>query len=97
MEKELFKKAMNGVTPISEKKHIEKISKIELPEGFKKKDDAETLKKLEDLVKYGKGLMFLIHRNTSKAQGIMSIRRLRGVFIREIIQYRHLLISTVSS
>jgi DNA-nicking Smr family endonuclease len=55
LEKELFKKAMNGVTPISEKKHIEKISKIELPEGFKKKDDAETLKKLEDLVKYGKG------------------------------------------
>jgi len=55
LEKELFKKAMDGVTPISEKKHIEKISKIELPEGFKKKDDAETLKKLEDLVKYGKG------------------------------------------
>ena len=55
LEKELFKKAMDGVTPIKEKKHIEKISRIELPEGYKKKDDAETLKKLEDLVKYGKG------------------------------------------
>jgi DNA-nicking Smr family endonuclease len=55
LEKDLFKKAMDGVTPISEKKYIEKISKIELPEGFKKKDDAETLKRLEDLVKYGTG------------------------------------------
>jgi DNA-nicking Smr family endonuclease len=55
LEEELFKKAMDGVTPIMEKKQIEKISKIELPEGFMKKEDAETLKKLEDLVKYGKG------------------------------------------
>lgn len=55
LEKELFQKAMDGVIPIADKKHIEKISKIELPEGFKKKEDAETLKRLEDLVKYGKG------------------------------------------
>ena len=55
LEQELFKKAMDGVTPVSEKKYIEKVSKIELPEGFKKKEDAETLRKLEDLIKYGRG------------------------------------------
>jgi DNA-nicking Smr family endonuclease len=55
LEEELFKKAMDGVTPISGKKRVEKISSIELPEGFKQREDAETLKKLEDLIRYGKG------------------------------------------
>jgi len=55
LEEELFKKAMDGVHPISGKKCIEKISKVEPGGGFREKEDAETLKKLEDLVNYGKG------------------------------------------
>jgi len=54
-EEELFKKAMEGVKPIYRKECVEKISKIELPEGFKKKEDVETLKKLKDLINYGAG------------------------------------------
>lgn len=54
-EEMLFKKAMDGVKPLRTKKHVEKMLKIELPEGFKKKDDAEVLKRLEDLIHYGTG------------------------------------------
>lgn len=54
-EEDLFKKAMKGVMPVSGKRRVEKMSKIDLPKGFKEKDDAETLKKLEDLVNYGTG------------------------------------------
>jgi DNA-nicking Smr family endonuclease len=55
LEEELFKKAMEGVKPISGRERVENISKIELSEGFKKKDDIETLKRLKDLVNYGAG------------------------------------------
>lgn len=54
-EENLFKNAMNGVRPVPGKERIKKSSKIELPEGFKKKDDAETVKRLEDLIHYGVG------------------------------------------
>jgi len=52
---ELFRKAMEGVTPISRDNYVERIFQIELPEGSKNKDDVETLKKLANLVKYGEG------------------------------------------
>lgn len=55
LEEDLFKKAMEGVRPISRKNYVEKICQIELPEGSKNKEDAETLEKLTDLVKYGRG------------------------------------------
>jgi DNA-nicking Smr family endonuclease len=55
LEEELFKKAMEGVTPVSEGKYIERIFQCELPESMRDKEDAEILEKLTDLVKYGKG------------------------------------------
>jgi DNA-nicking Smr family endonuclease len=55
LEEELFKKAMEGVTPVSGGKYIEKIFQCELPEGTRDKEDAEVLEKLRDLVEYGKG------------------------------------------
>ena len=54
-EEELFKKAMDGVMPISGEKRVEHISKVEMAESFKEKDDIETLKRLEDLVHHGTG------------------------------------------
>jgi len=54
-EKELLERAMEGVTPLSKEKYAERIFIAEPAEGFKKKDDAETLKRLEDLIHYGKG------------------------------------------
>jgi DNA-nicking Smr family endonuclease len=54
-EETLFKNAMEGVNPITRKEHVRKTSKIEFTENFKKKDDADTLKRLEDLVNYGAG------------------------------------------
>jgi DNA-nicking Smr family endonuclease len=55
LEKELYEKAMEGVTPISRENYVEKIFQIELPESFRDREDVETLEKLTDLVKYGKG------------------------------------------
>lgn len=55
LEEELFKKAMEGVTPVPGGKYIERIFQCELPEGTKDKEDAEVLGKLRDLVEYGKG------------------------------------------
>lgn len=55
LEEELFKKAMQGVTPVSGGKYIERIFQCELPEGTKGKEDAEVLGKLRDLVEFGKG------------------------------------------
>jgi DNA-nicking Smr family endonuclease len=52
---ELFRKAMEGVRPISRDNYVERIFQIELPEGPKNKDDVEILKKLTNLVKYGEG------------------------------------------
>jgi len=54
-EEELFKKAMEGVAPISRDKYVERIFQTELPEGSRDKEDAEILGKLEDLVRYGIG------------------------------------------
>jgi DNA-nicking Smr family endonuclease len=55
LEEELFKKAMEGVTPVSGGKYIERIFQCELPEGTRDKEDTEVLEKLRDLVKYGMG------------------------------------------
>ena len=55
LEEELFRKAMEGVSPIPKDNYVKRVFQIELPEGQKKKDDIETLKKLKDLVKYGEG------------------------------------------
>ncbi len=55
MEEELFKKAMEGVRPISRENCIERIFQIEFPESSRDKEDAEILEKLSDLVKYGRG------------------------------------------
>jgi len=55
VEEDLFKKAMEGVRPISRENYIERIFQIELPESSRDKEDAEILEKLADLVKYGKG------------------------------------------
>jgi len=55
LNEELFRKAMEGVTPISRGNHVEGTSQIELPEGHRNRDDVEVLKELTNLVKYGKG------------------------------------------
>ncbi|OGP95721.1 MAG: hypothetical protein A2157_06100 [Deltaproteobacteria bacterium RBG_16_47_11] len=55
IEEELFKKAMEGVRPISRENYIERIFQIELPESSRDKEDVEILEKLTDLVKYGRG------------------------------------------
>lgn len=55
LEEELFKKAMEGVRPVSRDKYVERIFQMELPKSSRDKEDAETLEKLAELVKYGKG------------------------------------------
>jgi DNA-nicking Smr family endonuclease len=55
LEEELYKKAMEGVTPVSADKYIERIFQCKLPDGTRDKEDAEVLEKLRDLVEYGKG------------------------------------------
>jgi DNA-nicking Smr family endonuclease len=59
-EERLFIEAMEGVIPISRDNGIERIfqinqPEIRRPEASNKKEDAETLSKLIDLVKYGTG------------------------------------------
>jgi DNA-nicking Smr family endonuclease len=55
LEEKLFKKAMEGVTPIPRSNYVGKGFRILLPEGSKNKEDRETLLKLRDLVRYGRG------------------------------------------
>jgi DNA-nicking Smr family endonuclease len=55
LEEELFKKAMEGVAPISRGNYIERIFQVELPQSSRDREDAEILEKLIDLVKHGKG------------------------------------------
>lgn len=55
LEKELFQKEMDGVRPIPGKDRIGKTSKIGLSNRFKEQEEIEALKKLEDLIKEGKG------------------------------------------
>ncbi len=54
-EEKLFQKEMDGVKPIKGKKCVGKTSRTGLQEGFKEKDDAETLKRLKDFIHYGVG------------------------------------------
>ena len=54
-EEEHFRQAMEGVTPISRDKYVERIFQLELPESSRDKEDAETLEKLTNLMKYGRG------------------------------------------
>jgi DNA-nicking Smr family endonuclease len=46
---------MEGVMPIPPDDHVERSFETELPEGFKEKEDADALARLEDLVRYGTG------------------------------------------
>ena len=52
---DLFAKAMEGVTPIPGDNYVQKVIKLIPPEGPGRKEDAETLSKLTDLIRYGKG------------------------------------------
>jgi DNA-nicking Smr family endonuclease len=54
-EETLLTKAMEGVIPISRGNYVERICQATPPEGTREREDADTLSKLEDLVKYGKG------------------------------------------
>lgn len=54
-EEKLFSKAMEGVIPIPKDHYVERIFQIKLPEDSNNKDDAETLAKLTNLIKYGTG------------------------------------------
>jgi len=55
VDQKLFKEAMQGVTPIPKDNYVERDFHIELPESPKNRDDAEAIKKLTDLVRYGTG------------------------------------------
>ncbi len=55
LEEELFRKAMEGVSPISRDNCVERIFQTGLSGSSSRQEDAETLEKLADLVKYGKG------------------------------------------
>ncbi len=55
LEEEIFKKAMEGVTPIPRNKYVERIFQLAFPESSRDKEDAEILGKLTDLVKHGRG------------------------------------------
>lgn len=57
LEEELFKRAMNGVKPISGKKRIELKTKIEeIKCDFSKRgEEEEVLRRLEGLIKFGEG------------------------------------------
>jgi DNA-nicking Smr family endonuclease len=54
-EEKLFAEAMEGVKPISRENCVERIFQMDLPEGSKEKEDAETLARLTDLVRSGIG------------------------------------------
>jgi DNA-nicking Smr family endonuclease len=54
-EGELFSKAMEGVIPIPGDNYVERVCQASAPEGARRREDIETLSKLTDLVKYGKG------------------------------------------
>ncbi len=55
LEEKLFTKAMEGVKLIPRDNYVERIFQMELPAGFRNKEDLETLIKLENLVRYGEG------------------------------------------
>ena len=55
LDETLFAKAMEGVSPMSGNNYVERICQAAPPEGMREREDAETLSKLGDLIKYGKG------------------------------------------
>jgi DNA-nicking Smr family endonuclease len=55
LEEKLFKKAMEGVKPIPRDKYVGRKNQIILPETTRSSEDAETLEKLVNLVRYGTG------------------------------------------
>ncbi len=55
LDETLFAKAMEGVSPISENNHIERVCQAAPPEGMRENEDADILSKLADLINYGKG------------------------------------------
>lgn len=55
LEEELFEKAMEGVAPISRDNYVGRVFQTEVTESSRNKEDAEIMKKLADLVKYGRG------------------------------------------
>ena len=55
VEEELFKEAMEGVIPVSGENYVEKNVEVGFPESSRKKEDLETLLKLEELVRRGTG------------------------------------------
>lgn len=55
LEEKLFEEAMEGVAPISRDNCVERVFQTELPESHNHQEDVETLEKLADLVKHGKG------------------------------------------
>jgi DNA-nicking Smr family endonuclease len=57
VEEKLFMKAMEGVKPIPKNKYIGRNVQIELPETTRNREDAETLEKLANLVRYGTGFI----------------------------------------
>jgi DNA-nicking Smr family endonuclease len=54
-EETLLTKAMEGVIPIQRGNYVERICQAAPPERTREREDADTLTKLADLVKYGKG------------------------------------------
>src|SRR4030043_714162 len=57
LDEKLFKEAMEGVRPIPQNKYIGRNGEIELPETSRKREDAEVLEKLANLVRYGTGFI----------------------------------------
>jgi DNA-nicking Smr family endonuclease len=58
-EEGLFSEAMQGVIPISRGDYVERVTHLEIPEGSVNKtgEETESLSKLKDLVRYGKGFI----------------------------------------
>jgi DNA-nicking Smr family endonuclease len=55
LDEDLFAKAMEGVTPIPRDNFVARVCQVAPPERSREGEESETLSKLEDLVKYGKG------------------------------------------
>jgi hypothetical protein len=54
-EEKLFEKAMEGVTPIARDNCTEKAAEFAFPEDSRKKEDAEVLERLTELIRGGEG------------------------------------------
>jgi DNA-nicking Smr family endonuclease len=54
-EESLFAKAMEGVKPLSRDNHVQTVIQVKPPEEIRGDEDTETLLKLAELVRYGKG------------------------------------------